>query len=610
MAQFGETQFGETQFDGETDGPVLIDVPTAALVLTGFPPELEHRPPAGVLTLTGFPPIIAIGHPAIEPPTAALVLTGLVPLAFETVIINVPTGALVLTGFAPSYKEAPNIIVPTGTLTITGMPGPTLKYLIRFDMLYNLRQRFTHDMNYSLLAPVQVTHDIEYDLQVGNPLQKQHDMVYGLPFRVFHDMPYSLQTVIQKTHDMVYGLLTNITVEHDMLYDILSVDPVRRTHDMRYSLLSAVIIDVTGVMQILFETSPGVTRSIGVERASVAKDETDLFWTCTVSLTDISDYALFSQDSPFTLSLFGEEWEFIVDSKELSRSDPAGFNAQLQGVSPAANDDLPRALELTQEYPNDISARVVVEGALSIAVEWRDFVDWIIPAGRLSAERASPVDFAQNIVDAAGGFLESKKDGTWLVRHKWPVSPLWYGSTAPDHIFNEQDKILTAREQFVPGRIVNRIRITDGDSNFNDVIEFVADENNLLQGTLFIYPSPFRTTIQLLTTNLPADINLQPTSPTVQEREVVDLNDENRGELIEFENCEGNTVRAIYGISDVEWVTQDLGAVTFEEGSTTLKVSGPSGYGIARVKYTTRFLRYIVTATQPIDGQFILEDIG
>lgn len=610
MALFGEVLSGEVLFGEDLETDITIDVPTGALVLTGFPPELAINVPTGTLTLTGFPPAIAIGYPAIEPPNATLTLTGLVPNARIGFIFPVPTGALVLTGYAPSYKEAPEIEVPTGTLTLTGMPGPTFKYLIRLDMVYNLRQRFTHDMVYGLMTPIQKLFDIDYDLQVGNPLQKEHDIVYGFPFHVFHDMPYSLQTVLQKTHDMVYGLLTNVTVEHDMPYDILNVDPVRRTHDMRYSLISTAIIDVTGVMEILFEVSPGVIRAIGVEDAQVGKDEDDLWWTCNVTLTDINDYALFTQDDQFTLSLFGEEWEFIVDSKELTRNTPAGFDAQLTGISPAAADDFPRSDQFTQEFPNDILARTAVEGALSIAVEWRDFVDWIIPGGRLAADRTSPVDFAQTIVEAAGGILESKKDGTWLVRHRYPTSTQWYDTTSPDHVFNEADKIFTVSEQFVPGRVVNRIRITDGENNFNDIIEFVPNDNNALEGELFVYPGPFRTTVQLLTTALPADITLAPTLPTVQQRTVTEMDDEDRGELLEFNNCEAITSYPVYGIVEVEWIGIDLGAVTFEEGSTTLNVSGPSGYSMARVKYTTQFLRYQVQALQPIDAQFILEDIG
>ena len=109
---------------------------------------------------------------------------------------------------------------------------------------------------------------------------------------------------------------------------------------------------------------------------------------------------------------------------------------------------------------------------------------------------------------------------------------------------------------------------------------------------------------------MPADITLSPTSPLVQTREIVDPGDTDRGELVEFNNCEANTTYPIYAINEVEWIGVDLGSVTFEDGSNTLRVSGPSGYSLARVKYDTQFLRYRVLASQPIDAQFILEDVG
>lgn len=610
MALFGEIVFGETQFMGDTDGPVVIDVPVGSLTLTGFPPELEYRPPAGTLTLTGLVPSVAVGYPAIEPPTATLTLTGQQP--FPGIGYTVPTAALVLTGFAPAYAEQPDIIVPTGALTLTGQPGPTLKYHIRLRQIYSLRSRFTHTMAYSLMAPLQATHEINYDLSAFNPLTKFHQMLYGLPFKVGHTIAYALNTSVKATHEINYSLTNEVRPTHQMLYDINNTNPVRTLHRIRYSILETTIVDVNGAIEILFDvTGTGVIRSVEVEDVTISKDENDLHWTCDLTLSAINDYSLFDQDDPFTLSIFGEEWEFLVDAKELSRDDPAGMRATLQGVSPTAAEDFPRVDALTQDFPDDITAQAAVTQVLNIAVDWQ-LVDWVIPGGRLAADRASPLDFAARIVEAAGGVLEAKKDGTWLARHLYPVSTRNYNTTTPDHVFNESNKIFAATEQFVPGRVVNRIRITDGDANFQDIIEFLEDENNPLAGELFVYPSPFRTTVQLLSTSLPADITLTPTTPTVQTREVLDtdVDASDLGELVEFNNCEANLSYPVEAINEVVWVGIDLGAVTFEQGSTTVSVAGPTGYSMARIKYDTKFIRYTVTAAQPIDAQFILEDVG
>lgn len=606
MATFGTQLFGTSTFNGPgVDPSPTIDVPPGTLTLTGYAPFIAEIPvPTGTLTLTGLVPNAFQGF-TIDPPTGALALTGFPPLAFESIVV--PTGALTLTGFAPAYAERPEINVPAAALILNTF-APNLAMVLRFRKVYSIHQEFTHRISYSLQTVLSVSHRIQYGFDVLNPIEVSHRISYGLPFQVAHRIAYGYNTTLEAAHRISYGLLNAVSRTHRMSYDITSVNPVSRTHRMRYSLVTASILDVTGEMQILLEISPGVIRSIGIEGVDIGKDEDDLHWTCKVQLTDINDYALFQQDDPFTVDLFGEQWEFIVDAKELSRNSPSGFDAELQGVSPTANDDLPRALPFSQDYLTEINARAAVEGALSVAVDWQ-IVDWEIPPGRLAADRASPVDFSQRIVSAAGGVLEAKKDGTWLARHRFPVSPLWYSFTAPDHVFNEADKILNASEQFVPGRVVNRIRLTDRDANFLDVIEFVEDDNNPLEGDLNIYPSPFRTTVQLLTTALPADIQLTRTSPDIQTRLVEDP-ETGLGELVEFLNCEASTVYPVDSIDSIEWVGINLGAVSFEQGAQTLTVPGPSGYGLARIRYNTRFLRYRVLATQPIDAQFILEDIS
>jgi len=607
MAQFGTVEFGTIGFAEEPVTDTVVLVPTGSLTFTGIAPDVtDISVPTGSMAFTGLVPNPFIGI-GVTVPTGAVTFTGLAPAVVINNIFIVPTGSMVFTGYPPAYAEAPEILVPTGSMAFTGY-APTLRYRIPFRTVYNLRNQLSHRIQYALQERVSTTHRILYDVDANNTVQKTHRIQYGLPFSISHRIQYALQEVVSLTHRIEYGLTSEVRKTHRVAYDILSVDAVRRTHRMRYSLVDSSIINVTGSTVAVLEVSPGVFRTIGLESCRIFKDENDLHWTCSVSLTSVDDYALFTQDDPFTVSLFGEEWEFIVDSKELTRDSPAGWEARLQGVSPTALDDLPRSLELTQEYPDDITARDAVEGALSIAVDWQ-LVDWVIPAGRLSADRASPVDFAHRIVEAAGGVLESKKDGTWLARHLYPISPLWYDSATPDHVFSEQQNIFTASEQFVPGRVVNRIRITDIEANYQDVIEFIEDDVNPLRGDLYVYPSPFRTTVQLLSTALPADITLTPTLPTVQTRTVEDADTE-LGELVEFLNCEATTRYPIYAIEEVVWVGIDLGAVTFEEGSTTLMVSGSQGYSLARVKYTTQFIRYEVQAAEPIDAQFILEDIG
>jgi hypothetical protein len=345
-------------------------------------------------------------------------------------------------------------------------------------------------------------------------------------------------------------------------------------------------------------------------RARVFKDEADVHWVCNVELASVEDYATFNQDDPFTLSVFGELFEFIVDSKELTRNSPANVTAVINGISPTALKDFPRAEPYSVTHDVAVMAQVAAETALGESIDWQ-MVDWLIPAYRLVAENASPLEFAKLIVEAAGGVLESKIDGTFLARHKYPVSPVDYPEIVADHTFAESDKILSVTEQFVPGKIVNKIRILDQDTNFNDVIEFIADPDDPLQGDLNVYPGPWRTTVQLLTTSPTAVITLTPYDPLEQTRLITDTEDDELGELVEILNSEGQTTYPVDSIDSVVWISNTLGTVSAEPGSNTIRTSSTTeGYGLLRIKYNTRFLRYRAVSNEALPAQFILEDVG
>lgn len=91
---------------------LVLDIPVASLVLTGFVPTAVEG-----------------GDVTIEVPLGTLALTGLVPLALENTIINIPVGNLPLAGFAPEAVESTLVNVPVASLALTGFT-PTLKETI------------------------------------------------------------------------------------------------------------------------------------------------------------------------------------------------------------------------------------------------------------------------------------------------------------------------------------------------------------------------------------------------------------------------------------------------------------------------------------------------
>lgn len=102
---------------------VLVDVPTAALTLTGLVPSVEIavvvNVPTAALVLTGQVPTI-LTPKTVDVPTGSLTLTGQVPIIAHSIAI--PTGTLTLTGLVPTILTPRLIDVPTGALTLTGFP--------------------------------------------------------------------------------------------------------------------------------------------------------------------------------------------------------------------------------------------------------------------------------------------------------------------------------------------------------------------------------------------------------------------------------------------------------------------------------------------------------
>lgn len=103
-----------------------IPIPLATLTLTGFvPAALESTLvdiPVASLVLTGFAPTL---KETIPVPLASLVLTGFVPVVDESTIVNIPVGSLVLTGLIPAALENTIIDIPVGSLNLAGF-APTV----------------------------------------------------------------------------------------------------------------------------------------------------------------------------------------------------------------------------------------------------------------------------------------------------------------------------------------------------------------------------------------------------------------------------------------------------------------------------------------------------
>lgn len=113
--------------DYNASNPVLVDVPTRAMTLTGLAPTIINPQsaivPVGSLVLAGQVPTI-LTPKTVDVPVGSLSLSGAAPTVLNPGGAQVPVGSLTLTGLAPTIINPQSAIVPPGSLTLTGL-APT-----------------------------------------------------------------------------------------------------------------------------------------------------------------------------------------------------------------------------------------------------------------------------------------------------------------------------------------------------------------------------------------------------------------------------------------------------------------------------------------------------
>lgn len=338
---------------------------------------------------------------------------------------------------------------------------------------------------------------------------------------------------------------------------------------------------------------------IAVRSVSLYADEGSPYWQCDIELIDARDYGRLPRDTAFEVEVFGLVFAMIADKRELRRSvsDDGDYSsvARISGLSPACRHASPRARPITRTWDAPILASAACAELVG-AVDWA-MVDWMIPAHRLAATDAAPLDVARNLVAAAGGLLESLPDGSLRARAKWPVSVPDFATATPDHLFSDRD-LFGADESPTNDALVNRVRIIDVEGAQQDRLEFVADPGDALRGELRVFPSPWRGNLTLRHTRGSPPVYLGAA------RE----GSESQTETVEFVAGQASVRYPIAVLGSVEWLAVNLGAVAFEPFSSALSAGGAEGYSLARVTYTTRFLRAAANASEATTAQFLLED--
>lgn len=283
----------------------------------------------------------------------------------------------------------------------------------------------------------------------------------------------------------------------------------------------------------------------------------------------------------------------MVETKTLKRTSVSSVVGAVNGISPSAILASPRATPITKSWTTSGTARSIVTEVLAgYPLQW-DVPDWAIPAHRYSVTQKYPMDIARDFAAAIGAVVDSLPDGTLRVRSKYKESPESISGATADHSYLDQLDIFNITEDYTPRREFNLFRITDGQSGTNtDTMEY--ETITPMSGNLRIYPSPFRT-----------DIDVYSTANVFVGTPYYDLRTET--EVIEIKDFVGNTRFPVLAITGVEWLDTSLAGLVGGEDSKKITSTDPdNGYSLVRVTYTVRSMMVPVSGADGKQAQFLI----
>lgn len=475
---------------------------------------------------------------------------------------------------------------------------------------YQESLRATHKTGWKSLTRVINSHKAGY--QSADHVRTSHKTGYKERIAVVHKTGYASKDTVRASHKTGYKDLvlirashksswytvTSIRTSHKTGYSGILPSGIRTSHKAYYRILDQSVTILTGVCKI----TVGSTE-IPIKSASISADESSMYWQAQIELTDSLYYSLLPINASFTLHLFNEDFALVVDSRSRSRSvddeGHADITCTISALSPLCEHDAPRTENISVTFENPVLASSVVTQMIG-SVTW-NLVDWMIPAYRLAVEDSSPLAVAQQVVEAAGGFIESQPDGSVVVRHKWPIAANFIPTTVADYTFGDAD-LFEITEDLGNNDLTDRVRICDAEASYQDQLEFIADETDPLKGVIRAYPSPWRTSLSLISSRTSPPLWLSADS----------IKTESITEQLEFSEGTANTTKPIMQLTSVDWQDSSLGSITYTPYTSELTAGMGTtyGYSLAQVTYSYKFMEASVQSDVYEDAQILLVDSG
>lgn len=612
-------------FQGRTD---ILSSAGGVVVAGGAPTEHRARAeavPTATLSLSGPTPSFVITEPIDI--IGSVVIAGAVGVtqklrirrgvlskySYPTITLEV-YGSVVVSapaGITQTLRIRTSIVSPyTIRLLVSAYVDSPYRFKVskQVSSLYSIRGSVAAQVGsvYSVLLldrvsayvaapygmPVSAYHVSSYSLPPGIPVGVGIASIYSLvsPLYVKNSVvsTYSYYTRVRKAVTAYFNLTSEVKKATTVLYTLSVSSIVRKGVVSVYTSRNDNTQVVVGAP---FATVSGSV--IPIESAEVSIAEGEFLWKGSIVLTHIGDYIAFTRDTPFTITIGTEVFHFIMDTKELSRSNPANISAVIYGVSPSAVYDEPRSDILNQSWDAPVLASVAAQSVIP-GISW-GVLDWVIPAYRLAASSVSPYALVSVIAQAIGATVETDLAGGVYVRSLYPVSVPNFPTTVPDHTITDADDIFTSSESYPSDRVYNRIIVSDVEDSIADSLEWVPAYDGAFVGAIKSYLRPWRSGTWLTHTGRPNTYINTPSVVLVEYSEVLEI----------FEG-KGSATHPIYNVVSVEYEANNVGALMTDSDSPDITVVAANPNTVIRLVYQSRSLDYPVGMVDGAPTQFLL----
>lgn len=421
--------------------------------------------------------------------------------------------------------------------------------------------------------------------------------------------PYQTSLEAQKIVSESYGISNNqILNSLSEVYNIKALNSVQNSYEEIYYMMpdDVVIPVITASVTVDGEEIDfiGVEIDIDIDQYAIIG---------TITLADEENYLKCKYLSELICVLDDTTYVFFIENKTKT-TEHAGVSYQINVVSPTVKLGTPYSSTLIEEFPDGVQAETLVNqmaSMQSVSVDYQ-LLDWFIPSYAISINNETPLSVIRRIVNAAGGVVQTKPDGTLLLISKYEESPKDWDSIVSTNILSSVDKITYLSESLKINDGFNAFLITDQGSSTADITleEVDVDSNTkIIRG----FRVPFTDGAFDLLTSGGDLVTIDKTTDSILENvPIADLegNITEEWEYVEFIDWVGKTRYPIYELIDSDWEEENLGAFQISEEGTLTIINQESvpGESLLKIKYKTKYWKWTVTGLEGKHVQFYVPE--